>query len=74
MEIREYETLSFAYEGRVITVTFDGPCPVNAVNALMHEELGRVFTDLQRDEDSDLIILTGAGRAFCAGGGYGLVR
>ena len=68
MEFGDYETLGFAYEGRVLTVTIDGPGPVNAVNARMHEELGRVFVDLQRDEDSDLIILTGAGRAFCAGG------
>lgn len=68
MEFKDYETLSFGYEGRVLTVTIDGPGPVNAVNGRMHEELGRVFTDLQRDEDSDLIILTGAGRAFCAGG------
>lgn len=68
MNFKDYETLGFAYEGRVLTVTIDGPGPVNAVNARMHEELGRVFVDLQRDEDSDLIILTGAGRAFCAGG------
>ncbi|MEQ9145842.1 MAG: enoyl-CoA hydratase-related protein [Parvibaculaceae bacterium] len=68
MEFRDYETLRFDYDGRVLTVSIDGPGPVNAVNARMHEELGRVFTDLQRDEDSDLIVLTGAGRAFCAGG------
>ena len=36
----------------------------------MHEELGRVFTDLQRDSESDIIILTGKGRAFCAGGDF----
>ena len=41
---------------------------MNAVNARMHEELGRVFLDLQKDEESDLIVLTGSGRAFCAGG------
>ena len=33
-------------------------------------ELARLFTDLQRDPDSDLIILTGQGRAFCAGGDF----
>ena len=68
MEFKDYETLRFGYEGRVLTVTIDGPGPVNAVNARMHEELARVFVDLQCDDDSDLIILTGAGRAFCAGG------
>ncbi|MEQ9519019.1 MAG: enoyl-CoA hydratase-related protein [Parvibaculum sp.] len=68
MEFKDYETLRFSYEARTLTVTIDGPGPVNAVNARMHEELARVFVDLQKDEDSDLIILTGSGRAFCAGG------
>jgi enoyl-CoA hydratase len=34
----------------------------------MHRELARVFLDAQDDEDSDLVVLTGQGRAFCAGG------
>ena len=34
----------------------------------MHEELARTFPEAQRDPDSDLIVLTGTGRAFCAGG------
>ncbi len=34
----------------------------------MHHELSRIFLDAQDDPDSDLIVLTGAGRAFCAGG------
>jgi len=43
---------------------------VNAVDAAMHDELAHLFTDLQNDADSDLIILTGQGRAFCAGGDF----
>ena len=34
----------------------------------MHHELSRIFLDAQDDPESDLIVLTGAGRAFCAGG------
>lgn len=68
MEFKHYETLKFSYVDRVLTVTIDGLGPVNAVNAVLHEELARVFIDLQKDEDSDLIILTGEGKAFCAGG------
>lgn len=41
---------------------------MNAVDAAMHHELSRVFQEAQDDPDSDLIVLTGAGRAFCAGG------
>jgi enoyl-CoA hydratase len=63
-----YQTLRFDRDGRVLTVTIDSGLPMNAVDGRMHEELARLFIDLQRDEDSDLIILTGAGKAFCAGG------
>ena len=57
-------------QARVLTATITGPNPVNGVDEAMHHELARVFTDLQRDPDSDIIILTGAGRAFCAGGDF----
>jgi enoyl-CoA hydratase len=55
---------------RVLTATITGPNPVNGVDAAMHDEMSRVFTDLQHDPDSDIIVLTGAGRAFCAGGDF----
>ena len=68
MNFKSYETLRFSYTDRVLTITIDGPGPVNAVNEAMHKELARVFLDAQDDPDSDLIVLTGAGKAFCAGG------
>jgi len=68
MNFDDYETIRFSRDGRVLTLTIDGPGPVNAVNAVMHQELSQVFADAQTDSDSDLIILTGAGKAFCAGG------
>jgi enoyl-CoA hydratase len=55
---------------RVLTATITGPNPVNGVDEAMHHELARVFTALQQDPDSDIIVLTGAGRAFCAGGDF----
>ncbi|KPF77463.1 enoyl-CoA hydratase [alpha proteobacterium AAP81b] len=54
----------------MLTVAFAGPNPVNGVDAIMHAELSRLFTDLQHDEGSDIIVLTGDGRAFCAGGDF----
>ena len=69
MQFENYHRLRFDYEGRVLTVTIEGNA-VNAVDAAMHEDLARVFADLQRDPDSDIIVLTGAGRAFCAGGDF----
>ncbi len=69
MIFENYHRMDFSYEGRVLTVTLRGNA-VNAVDAAMHDDLARVFTDLQRDPDSDIIVLTGAGRAFCAGGDF----
>lgn len=67
-EFRDYETLTFTRRGRVLTVTMNLPETLNAVNARLHTELSRVFIDVAQDPDSDVIVLTGAGRAFCAGG------
>jgi enoyl-CoA hydratase len=64
----KYTRFSFARDGRVLTAFIDSDHPVNGVDAAMHDELAQIFTDLQRDADSDIIILSGKGRAFCAGG------
>jgi enoyl-CoA hydratase len=60
--------MSVAVSDRVGTLTFRRPEKLNAVDALMHTELARVFTDLYLDPDIDVIVVTGAGRAFSAGG------
>ena len=65
-----YSRFTFERDGRVLTAAITSDHPVNGVDAAMHEELGKVFTDLQRDSESDIIILTGKGRAFCAGGDF----
>ena len=68
MEFNDYQTLKFSYDNRLLTVTIDAPGPVNAVNHAMHCELARVFCEIQNDPDSDIVVLTGAGKTFCAGG------
>ena len=40
----------------------------NAIGPEMHDELASIFTDLDLDHDCDVVILSGEGRAFCAGG------
>ncbi|MFD2675878.1 enoyl-CoA hydratase/isomerase family protein [Camelimonas lactis] len=68
MNQQDYKAITFSRRGRVLTLTMNRPDSLNAVNAVLHEELSRVFTDAAKDPDSDVIVLTGAGRAFCAGG------
>jgi len=68
MQFDNYQALLFERRGRVLTVTMNRPDKLNAIDALMHEELSRVFVDLSADTESDVVVLTGAGRAFSSGG------
>src|SRR5258705_12066139 len=71
MDLESYKRLSFARRGRILTIALNRPERLNAVDGVMHEELSRVFFDAARDECSDIIVLTGATRAFCSVGGVG---
>lgn len=68
MKFSEYRTMKFARRGRVLEIIFNRPEQLNSVNSEAHEELAQVFVDADRDPDSDVIVLTGEGRAFSAGG------
>jgi enoyl-CoA hydratase len=69
-----YEVISFSREGRILTITLNQPDRLNAFNAKQHSELARVFSEVQQDPDSDIVVLTGAGRAFSAGGDVGWMQ
>ena len=68
MDYSRYKTLLTERRGRVLTITMNRPQALNAVNAALHEDLSRVFEDVRRDRGTDVAVLTGAGRAFSAGG------
>lgn len=65
-----YHHLRFSRRSRVLTVTIDRPAKLNAVDGPLHEELSRVFYDVAADPAVDVVVLTGAGRAFSAGGDF----
>jgi enoyl-CoA hydratase len=52
----------------VAIVTLNRPERLNAVHGPMHLEVEDIWVDLDRDPEVRAIVLTGAGRAFCAGG------
>ncbi|MBO6716714.1 MAG: enoyl-CoA hydratase/isomerase family protein [Rhizobiaceae bacterium] len=64
----EYETLNLSRRGRLLTLAFNRPDVLNAFNARMHVEILDAIAFADRDAESDVIVLTGAGRAFSAGG------
>lgn len=63
-----YQTLKVVREGAVVTVSFNRPEVKNATNMQMHQELVRVFPEIGRDPEAHVVILTGEGDIFSAGG------
>lgn len=54
----------------VAVATLDRPDKLNAVDARMHTELSTLARDFDDDPTARVLVLTGAGRAFCAGGDF----
>lgn len=69
-----YRHIEFKRVGRVLTIVMNRPEVKNAANVLMHNELSRVFSEAQRDQGCDIVVLTGAGDAFSAGGDIRAMR
>lgn len=63
-----YEFIKVEKADRVATVTLNRPDRLNAVHPGLHHELMTIWRDLGDDREVNAILLTGAGRAFCAGG------
>lgn len=64
----QFKTIALSRQGRLLTIILNRPETLNAVNFDMHEELIEVLQFAAADLDSDVLLLTGAGRAFSAGG------
>lgn len=61
------ETVLYDKEGRVVTITYHRPGRRNAINLRMRQELNAAWLRFRDDEDAWVAILTGSGKAFCAG-------
>lgn len=64
----EFETLSFTMDGPLARVAFDRPEAFNALNLEMALELREAMRHVEMDAAVRGVLLTGNGRAFCAGG------
>ncbi len=63
----EYSALLVEISNGVATITLNRPEKLNAYNATMGAELARAFAALDADDSVRVVVVTGAGRAFCAG-------
>lgn len=61
------QEILLAQDGPIATITLNRPDQLNAYTTTMGDEITSAFRSLQRDESVRVVILTGAGRAFCAG-------
>lgn len=64
----EYQDILVTREDGVATVTLNRPEALNALSLEMREGLGTIFQEFKTDDSVRAVVLTGAGRAFCAGG------
>lgn len=68
MDYSRYHYLSVERKDKTLTVALNRPDSLNAINAELHTELSQIFADIAQDHETEVVVLTGKGRAFCAGG------
>jgi enoyl-CoA hydratase len=66
--------LEITAEGPVRLVRFNRPDNLNGANRAMHQRLARLWTRIEEDDDARVVIITGAGSAFSAGGDFGYMQ
>jgi enoyl-CoA hydratase len=75
MDLARYQHLQLERQPNgVLLITLSRPEVLNAAHEEMHAELARVWADISRDDETRAVVVTGAGRAFSAGGDLGMVE
>jgi enoyl-CoA hydratase/carnithine racemase len=67
MDYSRYQFIKVERKGRILLLTLNRPERLNAVTPAMHSELATIFADVKKDSEADVVVITGAGRGFCAG-------
>ncbi len=73
MNLNDYTYTTIAIDKRpngVAIATLNRPDRLNAVNGTMHHELSHICRNADADPDVKVLVFTGAGRSFCAGGDF----
>jgi len=75
IEYGDFQHLSFERpRPGVLLVTLDRPEVLNAANVRMHKEMSEVWSRIDADDDIAVSVVTGAGRAFSAGGDLAMIE
>ena len=62
-----YETIKYELNEGIATLTFNRPEVFNSLNEQMHKELKSAIAEIKKDKTIRVLIITGEGKAFCAG-------
>jgi len=65
--IRPYSEIDYLVADRIATITLSRPDQLNAFTEVMRDELIEAFDRADSDDDVRAVVVTGRGRAFCAG-------
>ena len=68
MNFSAFNAIAFRRDGGVLHATLNRPEAMNAIDEELHDELERLFADVAQDRAANVLVITGAGRAFSAGG------
>jgi enoyl-CoA hydratase len=68
MNFASYKAIQFRRDGKVLHATFNRPDTLNAFDHDLHTESERLFVEAATDDATSVVVITGAGRAFSAGG------
>jgi enoyl-CoA hydratase len=74
VDYSRYKYLLVEKKDGICKLTMNRPEALNAVGPELHPELENIFADVARDEEVRVVVLTGAGRAFSAGGDIKLMQ
>lgn len=74
MDLSNYKAIQFRRDGRILYATLNRPDSMNAFAPELHDEFAEFIARVPHDEESDVLVLTGAGKAFSAGGDIAAMR
>jgi enoyl-CoA hydratase len=75
VDFDSYQDILFERKGEgVLLVTLNRPEKLNAADELMHAQFARLWLDVDADQETKVVVITGAGRAFSAGGDMAMLE
>jgi enoyl-CoA hydratase len=69
-----FTTITTELDDGILTATLNRPDRYNALNEVMHHELRQLFGRIEADGDVRVVVLTGAGKAFCVGADFSTMQ